>query len=353
MLVMSLNNFQSWLVADNIISNSFSVSYFEFPWHFLVAPFFYTFLIHYLDIQKKAVKLLIFIIPFFITLCFIQLCFVIYCEEKATLAEFSIILDKYRSVEEFFSFFISFSVFGYSYYILTKKKKLFSNVLAYDNLKWLYSFFKFTFFAYITWILAIVMRFKIDFNGFIYFYYPLRVFTTLIIFILGYQAVRHLRIAKERKELRKGINQRLIVSEKQPKEEREKYKEDSKNETKNNIKNKQQFDKLDNFIRNSNKFLIPKYSLNNLSEDLNISTSSLSATINLHANKSFIDYINEMRVQQSKKILIDPKYSNYTIAAIGLESGFNSKSAFYNVFKKHTGVTPLAYKDSELNTNPS
>lgn len=345
MLVMSLNNFQSWLVADNIISNSFSVSYFEFPWHFLVAPFFYTFLIHYLDIQKKAIKLLIFVIPFFITLCFIQLCFVIYCEETASLSEFSIILDKYRTVEEIFSFFTSLSVFIYSYYILTKKKKLFSNVLTYDNLKWLYSFCNFTFLAYLTWIFAIVMRFRVEFNGFIYFYYPLRIFTTLIIFILGYQALRHLRVAKERKELRKVINQRLIISEKE--------KNNPKKEIKLNLKNKQQFTELDDFIRNNNKFLIPKYSLNNLSEDLKISTSSLSATINSHANKSFIDYINEMRIEQSKKILIDSKYNNYTIAAIGLESGFNSKSAFYNVFKKHTGITPLAYKDSELKTNPS
>ena len=56
-----------------------------------------------------------------------------------------------------------------------------------------------------------------------------------------------------------------------------------------------------------------------------------------------------MRVEQSKKILIDPKYANYTISSIGLESGFNSKSTFYTVFKKHTGITPLAYKDKKLN----
>ena len=54
-----------------------------------------------------------------------------------------------------------------------------------------------------------------------------------------------------------------------------------------------------------------------------------------------------MRIQQSKKLLIDEKYANYTIVSIGLESGFNSKSTFYNVFKKHVGCTPLAYKGTK------
>ena len=53
-----------------------------------------------------------------------------------------------------------------------------------------------------------------------------------------------------------------------------------------------------------------------------------------------------MRVKQAKKFLLDHKYEGYTIASIGLESGFNSKSAFYDVFKKHTGMTPLAFKNN-------
>jgi len=333
---MSLNNFQSWLVADNIVTNAFSVSYFEFPWHFLISPFFYAFLIHYLEIQNKSVRLLRFVIPFFFVLCFIQLCFVLYCSEKTTLSEFSVILNQYRTVEEIFSFFISFSVFSYSYYILKRKKELFQNILSYDNLKWIDIFLKFIFFLYIAWIFAIIMRFKLNSNGFIYFYYPLRIFTTLTIFILGYQAIKQLRILKERKELRKNINQRVITNEKE-------YEKEENNKT------QQDFNLIDDYIRSNNKFLIPKYTLNNLATDINMSTSKLSATINSSANKSFIDYINEMRVEQSKKILIDPKYANYTISSIGLESGFNSKSTFYTVFKKHTGITPLAYKDKKLN----
>ena len=44
--------------------------------------------------------------------------------------------------------------------------------------------------------------------------------------------------------------------------------------------------------------------------------------------KSFIDYMNELRVNQAKKLLTDTDYNQYTITAIGLESGCNSKSTF-------------------------
>jgi AraC-like DNA-binding protein len=53
-----------------------------------------------------------------------------------------------------------------------------------------------------------------------------------------------------------------------------------------------------------------------------------------------------MRVNQAKSLLLDADYSNYTITSIGLESGFNSKSTFYTVFKKHSGCTPVQFKEA-------
>ena len=55
-----------------------------------------------------------------------------------------------------------------------------------------------------------------------------------------------------------------------------------------------------------------------------------------------------MKISQAKLLLLNPEYEDYTITSIGLESGFNSKSTFYTVFKKHTGLTPNEYKNKEL-----
>lgn len=338
LLSISLNNFQSciyeYLVTD--------INYFEVPWHFLCAPFLYTFLIHYLGIHKKAVNIIKVIIPIFFTFCLIQLVFAFYYKGTATSAELNYIFEKYRSFEESISLVSSISIFSYAFYILYKKEKLFPNILMFDNLKWIYNFFKLTVIGYLFWIGALIVRFKLNFTGFVFSYYPVRIYITVVIYFLGYQALKYVRLLKERKNIRESI-QTNNAKLKEPKS----IIPDKKEKLPNN-KSIQEFEKIDSFIQTNNKFLKPKYNLQNLSIDVGIGASKLSAIINNNANKTFIDYINGMRIEQSKKLLLDKKYENYTIVSIGLESGFNSKSTFYSVFKKHVGCTPLAYKDKKL-----
>jgi AraC-like DNA-binding protein len=69
----------------------------------------------------------------------------------------------------------------------------------------------------------------------------------------------------------------------------------------------------------------------------------LSAYLNRHYNKSFYDFINYFRVEEAKRLLTDPEQHKYSINHIAESSGFTSRSAFYNAFKKHTGFTPGEY----------
>jgi AraC-like DNA-binding protein len=65
---------------------------------------------------------------------------------------------------------------------------------------------------------------------------------------------------------------------------------------------------------------------------------------NSYSSYNFSDFINSLRVEQAKKFLSDNEFSQYTIVAIGLECGFNSKSTFYSAFKNFTSETPTTYR---------
>ncbi len=61
------------------------------------------------------------------------------------------------------------------------------------------------------------------------------------------------------------------------------------------------------------------------------------------ANKTFIDFVNEIRIGHACKLLLDDKF---TIAQIAYDSGFDSLSNFNRNFKKYIGHTPREYKVS-------
>lgn len=61
--------------------------------------------------------------------------------------------------------------------------------------------------------------------------------------------------------------------------------------------------------------------------------------------KSPIEYVNEVRIKRSIELLTN---TNMLVMDICLESGFNNLGNFLREFKKHTGLTPLAYKKSNL-----
>lgn len=80
-------------------------------------------------------------------------------------------------------------------------------------------------------------------------------------------------------------------------------------------------------------------------EDLKISRQKLSYVINIGQHKNFYKLINESRVNEVKEKLQDSHYNHYTVLAIGLDCGFNSKTSFNRIFKEETGLTPTEYRD--------
>ncbi|AXT56920.1 AraC family transcriptional regulator [Aquimarina sp. AD1] len=102
-------------------------------------------------------------------------------------------------------------------------------------------------------------------------------------------------------------------------------------------------EEIKEFIEKDKFYLQSSASLKKLSEELNSSSNYISQVINTSTGLNFNDFINQYRIETSKLRLTDPNYSHLTIEAIGNSVGFNSKSTFYNSFRKHVAMSPKAF----------
>lgn len=95
-------------------------------------------------------------------------------------------------------------------------------------------------------------------------------------------------------------------------------------------------------FRTRELFLIPDISLEETSRHLSISKNKLTQMIKDDGYSNFYDFINAHRIEKSK-ILLSEIPDNNVIESIIEQSGFNSRSTFYRVFKQTTGKTPSEY----------
>ncbi len=72
----------------------------------------------------------------------------------------------------------------------------------------------------------------------------------------------------------------------------------------------------------------------------------LSQLINDACGTNFQDYLNRHRVEALKLALHSPLRAAASILELGLECGFNSKSALNRIFKGQTGMTPSEFRKS-------
>lgn len=96
-------------------------------------------------------------------------------------------------------------------------------------------------------------------------------------------------------------------------------------------------------MENQKMYLDESLTIHSLANKLNTNSKYLSKLINTEFEKSFVVFVNEYRINEAKKLLIDEKNKNLTIEGVGYEAGFKSKSAFNSAFKKITGDTPSSY----------
>ncbi len=118
-----------------------------------------------------------------------------------------------------------------------------------------------------------------------------------------------------------------------------KYSTSGLNETKSN----EILSKLLTEMELEKPFLQSDLKIDELASQLQVAPHHLSQVINQKLNTNFFKFINQYRVEEAKKLLVDPSFSHYSILGIGLEAGFNNKASFNRTFKKQTGQSPSEF----------
>ena len=87
----------------------------------------------------------------------------------------------------------------------------------------------------------------------------------------------------------------------------------------------------------------PELSLSDLAQKISVHPNTLSQIINSVEQKNFYEYINDLRVEEFKKLIAIPHNQKFTLLSLAFESGYNSKTAFNRNFKINTGHSPSDY----------
>ncbi|MFM7091084.1 MAG: helix-turn-helix domain-containing protein, partial [Bacteroidota bacterium] len=102
------------------------------------------------------------------------------------------------------------------------------------------------------------------------------------------------------------------------------------------------FLEIQQLMENENFFLRPGLTISDLSTALGSNDKYISLSINKYARMNFNHYINTLRIQEAKKLLLGTSTES-SIQDIAITCGFGNASSFIRVFKQVTGLTPAYY----------
>lgn len=102
------------------------------------------------------------------------------------------------------------------------------------------------------------------------------------------------------------------------------------------------FQRMEDLIQEEKVFLDEKITLAKLAEQLSITPHQLSEILNTKLEKTFNEYINEHRIQEAQRLLLEEPDAN--VLDIAFNVGYNTKSAFYKSFQKIVGQSPSQFR---------
>lgn len=323
-IILGISVFFRFLEASQLILNVPHLIEVDFPFCFLVPPLYLFYVNAYVLNQQPTKKSrLLHALPTLVVFLFLLPVFSMNTHEKMyyivteSASSFS---WRYQILNTAF-FISSVSYFVYGLFITRKNNEAIAHADK-TKIKWV-RIFSFT--GVLIQLVALLFIF-VDGNKKFNYHPILLVFVLLILVVWALQFSNFLN----------PISEKIKGKE-------EKYKHSTL--TEETVKSKADF--ILKNVTDKKLFLNKNLSLRELSTELQLTPHLISEVINREFGASVNDFINGLRVEYSKILLIE-KYKILKIESIAEESGFNSKATFYANFKKITGVSPLEFIKNNL-----
>jgi AraC-like DNA-binding protein len=99
---------------------------------------------------------------------------------------------------------------------------------------------------------------------------------------------------------------------------------------------------LQQYFQRQQPYLDPELDLQRVARECGYSRNQISYLLNQVLGQSFYRYVNQARLQHLLAAL-DNATPPLRIDELAFAAGFNSLSAFYSCFRRHTGLSPKAY----------
>lgn len=169
------------------------------------------------------------------------------------------------------------------------------------------------------WSLSFIGQYFFNFSLGIVNYETIWIGIPLLIYIIGYYAIKQpeiFRIGKEKKETKKRLDEKEAHALKL---------------------------KLEKLIEQDEVYLNNELTLKELAHCLRTTTNNLSWLLNSVYDTNFYDYINKYRIDAFLQKLHKKEHLHKTLFSLALEVGFNTKSTFNKTFKTLVKETPSNY----------
>ena len=103
------------------------------------------------------------------------------------------------------------------------------------------------------------------------------------------------------------------------------------------------FESIKKHMDSEKPFINSELKLNTLASQLSLSANQVSQVINDITGQNFSDFINQYRIEEAKRIIINDD-QNLKLIEVAYDSGFNNKTSFNNAFKKFTSYSPSEFQ---------